>query len=132
MLQMAYAAPGYDLAGTGQLEVSQDLRTAILMSILTRAGDGADGWWGAEYMREPVVFGSRVHEILAGVRSATTPRMIEQEIDRSLAWMLDYKIASTVSSEVVGLTDDALHVIIAIESHANPQYAGSWEITLEL
>jgi len=135
MIKIVYSADtsGYDLAGTGNIELSNDLRTPILISLLTnKRVDDQGGWWGSEYSSVGGEWGSRVWQVMRTARDATFANRLRDACKEALQWLIDREIASGVDISVTTSDQGLVLVAISVTGARNPRYNGVWELSLEL
>jgi phage gp46-like protein len=135
----------YDLAvtSTESIETEEGLRTAILLSLLTRARarpddvipDPADrgGWWGDTYSEVPNdSFGSRIWTLAGRPINAALMSDLELMIREALQWLIDDGYIGAVGVELEVIKHGTIGAKIEVSRPTTSAIAADvrWEFTI--
>ncbi len=136
--------PGYDFVNDNGIQTEEGLETAIIISLFSNrrateqelrlAGlesDHLGGWWGDSFPEiDGDVLGSKLWLLERGKRQQATLDDAERYADEALVWLVDDKVAETVTPTASFFEDTSL-LIIAIEverpDDLQPKFRRVWE-----
>lgn len=135
-----------DLRRTDSLNLETDggLQTAVTISLFSdaraadddklEAGVDARGWWGHSFLTGSRQLGSRLWLIQRSKASADTLNKAKSWAEEALQWLVDERVAETVTAKVEKLKADVLLLTIDIQrpSKTAPRWRGVWEVQLGL
>jgi len=121
---------------TGAFDNDEDLETAVTVSLFTYANDPTQpksqnrfGWWGDTYADTP---GDKIGSLLWTLRrKKVTPVVLSQcrtICEDALAWMLQDKVAKSITVVTTRLGPDVIKAAITIERVTGGPWQAAWEI----
>lgn len=120
----------------GPIDTSDDLMSAVVLSLFTNAPRGGDllpgqtrgGWWGDRYSENPNdIWGSRIWQ--RGKKDNNTELLLTQDIQDALAWMTQAGITRSISVEIEDLDEHRFSFCVNIEKLDGTRWEKFWEVT---